>query len=619
MKLLRTAVLIFTLLAGTPALWAVSDINIVFIGNSITAGATLKNAAEQAPPVVCGQMVQKMTGIPVHVFNGGHSGITTFGFLPGRADFEKVCRAATDMVAQNGGVLYFSIMLGTNDSASTKTEGAPVSPDTYEENMTRIVEELIKRFPSCKIIVNYPIWYSPNTHNSACYLQEGLDRLHSYYPIISRLAKSHEQVYDGNSQTWQFFENNLSLFTPENGREGVFYLHPNADGASALARFWAESIVKLCCKDGIKESANNDNKTFSQGGVIGFIRKVGSLIDTLSVRGVDRNYIDAPERPWQFIVRGNVNQSSLKMHTAGSIAGVDYNATPYLKTEPSRYVGLWAGYRGYGLGYTVNVGGDKGSYLTFGATGGAYGLNLRIHSFKNNHPYFNLSSNLIPEENKDDWDEIQLIDPIKVRTVIADGYYLFNGKRFSYAAAYDQSVLQKRSAGSLMAGAMYYYGNIDYASNTNGDLIYLMRGLGKVELWQGSVGLGYAYNWVPTQGLLVSAMAMPMLTFVNKIKAYGYNTNVSELMLDVMFLDEDVDNETWDDWFYSNLRITPMGDKTFSSGVTVNFDARLSLTYNFGRYFVNAYGQFNNFRYRHSDSHGHLNDWFVNTSFGIRL
>ena len=339
----------------------------------------------------------------------------------------------------------------------------------------------------------------------------------------------------------------------------------------------------------------------------------------MSVSGVDRRYIDAPTKPWQLIVKGNVNQSSLKMNATGTVNEVYYQAKPYLKTEPSKYVGLWAGYRGYGLGYTVNVGGDKGSYLTFGATGGAYGLNVRIHSFKNNHPNFGLDSNLIPEEEKEGWMEVQLIDPIKVRTLIADGYYLFNGKRFSYAAAYDQSVLQKHSAGSLMAGAMYYYGHINYASDYNGDLIYIMNGLGRVKLWQGSIGVGYAYNWVPTQGLLVSAMAMPMLTVVNKIKAFGYATNVPELAKDPRFLSEEIDDDEWDEWFYNSLRINPLGQKTFNSGMTLNIDARLSLTYNFGRYFVNAYGQFNNFRYQHNNSHGHLNDWFVNTSIGIRL
>ena len=62
-----------------------------------------------------------------------------------------------------------------------------------------------------------------------------------------------------------------------------------------------------------------------------------------------------------------------------------------------------------------------------------------------------------------------------------------------------------------------------------------------------------------------------------------------------------------------------MGDRTFNSGLSIGFDTRVSLTYNFGRYFCCAYGQFNNIRYNHNNTYGYLNDWFVNTSFGIRL
>ncbi len=360
------------------------------------------------------------------------------------------------------------------------------------------------------------------------------------------------------------------------------------------------------------------SQMMAQGGVISLIKKVGTLIDTMSVRGVDRRYIEAPEKPWQLIVRGNVNQTIVSMNTKGGIEGMEYDAKPSLRTEPAQYVGLWAGYRGYGLGYTVNVGGDKGNYFTIGATGGSFGINVRIHSFDNSSPNLNLDSDILSDMNKDEWREVKLIDPIHVNTLIADGYYMFNGKKFSYAAAYDQSVIQKRSAGSLMAGLMYNYTNIDYSSKYNGDIIYLMEGLGRVKLWQGSVGVGYAYNWVPARGLLINVMAMPMLTFVNKIKAYGYATNVEELMEDPIFW-SDISNEEWDEWFYKNLQITPMGDMTFNSGLTFSFDGRVSLTYNFGRCFFSAYGQFNNIRYSHNSTSGYLNDWFVNTSFGIRL
>lgn len=357
--------------------------------------------------------------------------------------------------------------------------------------------------------------------------------------------------------------------------------------------------------------------TANAGSPVKTLKKVGALLDTLSVKGVDRNYIDAPKEPWQIIVKGNINQSDLKMRATGDIDIVSYKAEPRLKTEPSKYIGLWAGYRGYGLGYTINTGGDKGSYFTVGATGGSYGVNVRVHSFENNRPSFRFSTDfddLINEDIDLEEEEVELEDPIRVHTVIADAYYLFNGKRFSYAAAYDQSVIQKKSAGSIMAGAMFYYGKIDYATKNNAELIYLMRGLGKVKLWQGSVGAGYAYNWVPVKGLLINAMAMPMLTLVNRIKVYAFKTNVE----DVMNQYED-DEYPSDEELLAQYVITPLARKSYNSGIAVNFDARISVTYNFGRYFVNAYGQFNNFRYTHEDNRGRLNDWFVNAAFGVRL
>ena len=357
--------------------------------------------------------------------------------------------------------------------------------------------------------------------------------------------------------------------------------------------------------------------TANAGSPVKTLKKVGALLDTLSVKGVDRNYIDAPKEPWQIIVKGNINQSDLKMRATGDIDIVSYKAEPRLKTEPSKYIGLWAGYRGYGLGYTINTGGDKGSYFTVGATGGSYGVNVRVHSFENNRPSFSFSTDfddLINEDIDIEEEDVELEDPIRVHTVIADAYYLFNGKRFSYAAAYDQSVIQKKSAGSIMAGAMFYYGKIDYATKNNAELIYLMRGLGKVKLWQGSVGAGYAYNWVPVKGLLINAMAMPMLTLVNRIKVYAFKTNVE----DVLNQYED-DEYPSDEELLAQYEITPLIRKSYNSGIAVNFDARISVTYNFGRYFVNAYGQFNNFRYTHEDNRGRLNDWFVNAAFGVRL
>ena len=227
------------------------NINLLFIGNSITAGALLGNASQQAPPIVCRALIEEATGVTTNVFNGGHSGITTFGYLPGRDDFTRIVNNARTF-QKNGGRIYISIMLGTNDSACHGPEGAPVAPDVYAGNIRTIIDKLIENIPDCRIVLNYPIWYSPSTYNSSKYLQEGLDRLHSYYPVLDEIIAQYDQVYAGNRGVWEYFENNFALFTRENGNEGYFYLHPNQNGAVRLAEIWANSLLELIRADGIE-------------------------------------------------------------------------------------------------------------------------------------------------------------------------------------------------------------------------------------------------------------------------------------------------------------------------------------------------------------------------------
>lgn len=358
--------------------------------------------------------------------------------------------------------------------------------------------------------------------------------------------------------------------------------------------------------------------------VVGFVRKVGRFIDTMAVSGVDPNYIVSPKKPWQVILQGNVNQSDVKMNTVINAKLLfdenwgNVNWESRIKTDISSYVGVWAGYRGYGIGYSRNVGGDKGSLFKLGATGGSYGVNLRIHNFETDEPTVKLTGELPSTEEYNG--TFLLFDPIKVRTLTLDGYYLFNGKRFSYAAAYDQSVIQKRSAGSLMVGAMYYHSTIAYDQGFNADLIMLMNDVGKMKQYQVSVGAGYAYNLVPCKGLLVSGMVMPMLVFHNRLDLWRYDSKLREKAIEAAknpSYEEDDEDFDLDDYV-----IYPMKDRpkvTQHSKMMPFIDARLSITYNTGNWFFNASGLLYEFRYSHDSNKGRLVDWYVNASVGLRL
>jgi lysophospholipase L1-like esterase len=227
------------------------DLNVVFIGDSITHGTMAK---DQSPPVYAGEFLQeKLKSQKVSISNQGVSGFTTFDFLPGKGRAWKNVRLAADaFYADKEAGLVFSIMLGTNDSAIKGPTGSPVAAGAYRENLKTITDSLLKAYPNCKVVINHPIWYSENTHNrGAAYMKEGLDRLRSYLPQIDGLVNEYhktskkKQVFLGDTDGAAIFERQyLALFKPENGLDGVFYLHPNKAGDQTLGKLWGEAIEK---------------------------------------------------------------------------------------------------------------------------------------------------------------------------------------------------------------------------------------------------------------------------------------------------------------------------------------------------------------------------------------
>ena len=344
---------------------------------------------------------------------------------------------------------------------------------------------------------------------------------------------------------------------------------------------------------------------------------VKTLIDSSAVATVDRNYIEQPKPAWAIEARGSLNQSTLKMETTWYEPDYgDMSMWAKSKNGLSTSVGLWLGYRGYGFGYSKEIGQTSGSTLSFGAMGGSFGINLRIGSYNSDMPDLFIDGEKVSSYDEDD---DRLEDPIKVRTLFLDGYYMLNGKHFSYAAAYDNSLIQKRSAGSLVVGGMYCHSRADYSADSNWLLTALMEGVGKVKFSQGSIGAGYAYNWVPARGWLVSAMAMPMLTLYNRTTKYVYdfdlrNPNVEDW--------DAIPEDDFEEWLFApDTQITTVGEteEKETNKVKLNFDARLSVVYNFDRWYVRVYGHYNQFRYGSDMVSGRITDWTANASLGFRL
>lgn len=375
-------------------------------------------------------------------------------------------------------------------------------------------------------------------------------------------------------------------------------------------------IAMLCCQVQAQEKKNWVSRQWN---------RLVSFIDEMSVSGIDTNYIAIPEKPWQIILRYNANdmllRSSTKMSEETLISqGIngEYEWETTVSPNTSSSIGLWVGYRGYGLGYSLSLSKGQGRNFLFAATGSRFSISLRLRRFKTNDMGIRLSG--FDEDGKFDWkSEGHADDPLSVHTTLVDGYYMLNGKRFSHAAAYDQSAIQLRSAGSIVVGASWFYTSLNSASDNNAILIQTMNGIGRTQIYEGSIGLGYTYNWVPTKNLLVNVIAIPQFTLYNRAKAYLYESNY-DIFLKPGEITPDgkkalpVDG-TWPDDF----AITPKGTAEKHGSISLNFDARMSVTYQLGRYFINAYGQVNHYNHYFGDNHMKITDWSVNGSIGIRL
>ena len=111
--------------------------------------------------------------------------------------------------------------------------------------------------------------------------------------------------------------------------------------------------------------------------------------------------------------------------------------------------------------------------------------------------------------------EIEIIPDMMVQQIGFEITYLFNGKKFSSKAAFEQNELQLRSAGSLALGGGIYYYDMDLGTDSltgkQPDFNNLILG----------INLGYAYTWVLNSHWLMTGIASVGAGFGNETDELG--------------------------------------------------------------------------------------------------
>ena len=384
-----------------------------------------------------------------------------------------------------------------------------------------------------------------------------------------------------------------------------------------------------------KETIDSVSTQESKPNLMERLHQVQQYLDTKAKAKVDPTYIEVPDKPWRVILRYKENVVDVDYSQSLDIPAYNEHADWNLCFEPplASSIGFWVGYRGTGFSYSKSLTKNAGRYYSISSTGAKYGFNFRLRRFNTKDARFSSTDRNLETGVESEIDSAVIMpSPVWIRSVYINGYYVFNGRRYSQAAAYNQSVIQRHSAGSFLLGATWYQSSFDYSDYTNAAYMIIGHGIHRIKVHQANLGIGYGYNWVPLRGLVVNVMAMPTISVYNRVKAYKYETNYdlsAEQSVDDFgnwnpetrrwangkthkpLLMHDNSNSQFDYWDiepevnYSMLRL--------------NLDLRLGIAYNWSNYFISTQAQYNNFHYKSDNCKVNIYDAYARLAFGVRL
>ena len=153
----------------------------------------------------------------------------------------------------------------------------------------------------------------------------------------------------------------------------------------------------------------------------------------------DTNYVVRPQGKLTLKVR--LNQTGNDFHAKGTVNGIYSKAD--LKTSHKTTMSIGASYRGLSAAVAINPGKMSGAYKD-------YEFNLNYYSSRISLDFsYQRSESLAGDVNRDDRG-LQTMETgdLTLKVVNLAGYYAFNHRRFSFPAAFNQSYIQRRSAGS---------------------------------------------------------------------------------------------------------------------------------------------------------------------------
>jgi len=218
----------------------------------------------------------------------------------------------------------------------------------------------------------------------------------------------------------------------------------------------------------------------------------------------DSDFVVRPEGRLTLKVR--MNQTGNDFHARGTVNGIYSKAD--LKTSHKTTFSIAGIYRGIGVGMAINPYKWSGAYKD-------YEFNLNYYSSRLSLDLsYQRSESLAGDIVGDRGDQRLEAGDVTLKVLNLAGYYTFNHRRFSYPAAFTQSYIQRRSAGSWLAGVSYQGGSIE----TTAALAARSASAPDTRIYIGHLGIGggYGYNWVLGRKWLLHFSMLPTFVVYNR-------------------------------------------------------------------------------------------------------
>ena len=218
---------------------------------------------------------------------------------------------------------------------------------------------------------------------------------------------------------------------------------------------------------------------------------------------IDTAFVMRPQTKWSVVARLNV--SGAKLETMGVTDGQEFHSELTADYKSTLSVGV--SYLGFSLSAALNPAKLMGKYRDFELNFNSYGKRFGYDII------FQDARNFTGWHDMEGMERVELpADMLSVRTLNLNAFYIFNGRRFSFPAAFTQSYIQRHSAGSFLVAV----------SGMGQHTTLKWEPEAKIKMTNIGIGGGYGYNYVPSKGWLLHISATPtFIIYSNTSMTFG--------------------------------------------------------------------------------------------------